>query len=52
MRNVKVALFPIKNEADVDKRDADIGLTAMAEYSAIISDIGGEAAVPAAGSRK
>ena len=47
-----MALLPIEKEAEVDKRYADIGLPSMAEYIAIISDIGGEAAVPAAGSRK
>lgn len=52
MRNVKVSLFPIENEADLNKRYADIGLTAMADYIAIISDVDGEAAVPAAGSSK
>jgi hypothetical protein len=40
--------FPIENEADVDKRPAEIGLPIMAEYIAIISGIRGKAAVPAA----
>jgi hypothetical protein len=39
---------PIENEADVDKRRAEVGLLTMAEYIAIISHMCREAAVPSA----
>lgn len=38
---------PIENEAGVDKRRAEVGLPAMAEYISIVSRICGEYAVPA-----
>ncbi len=39
---------PIENEADVDKRRAEVGLPTMAEYIAIISKMCGEAFLPTA----